>query len=183
MREPNKELSGSTEAECEPDAWAQCIRMLRPRALAYLRTLPCSVNERTDLFDDAVGAAFIAGVDLPKEDDPWASFLPFVRDACSRQMSHWRKQQYLRDFDAVMESIPATVAPADHRDLLREVLHCIALLPGQQRLTIELRFGEQLGYREIAQRLSTTPGSARASVCIGLARIRHACTSTCHECF
>lgn len=155
----------------ESEAWARCIDELSPRIFSYLRRLPCSHEERKTIWADVIGSLVLLRIDLPSIERQWESVLPVLRAECSRYSRYWRRERCRADPNGEVRSAD------DDDDLITELkIKSLPLfveqLPRLQRNAIKRRFLEQKSYKQIAFELGTSPASARASVCIGLARLR-----------
>lgn len=70
------------------------------------------------------------------------------------------------------EPPPSPEAQAEHAEQVRQLARAMAQLPPGQRRSIQLRYGHQLKYREVAELLGVSTGSVQSQVFEGTHRLR-----------
>ncbi|MFQ5680055.1 MAG: RNA polymerase sigma factor [Gemmatimonadota bacterium] len=127
---------------------------------------------------DVVQEAFVRaarGLDGFREE---ASFRSWIARIAINESRTWLRRRARRR-EISLERVPGRAGGEElpdavlaRQDLARRALEFVRTLPEQQRDVILLRTSEGYSYREIAEMLGTTEGSARVSYHHGMAKLR-----------
>ncbi len=95
-----------------------------------------------------------------------------VRRLAQRELRSDTRRRRREERVAVEEALPDTALLVERVELLRAVLHEIERLPEAQQRAVTLRFLDGLEPSEIARADGVAPGTVRANLAKGLARLR-----------
>lgn len=121
--------------------------------------------------DDVFQAAFAKLHQSRKHYDPSFPFVPWLFTVCRSVMLDGlrKRKRTLEDLDSI------SVENAEAPSLQIETIPALPSLEGlsvEQRKVVELRFGENLSFDDIAIRLETSPANARQMVSRAVRKLR-----------
>jgi RNA polymerase sigma-70 factor (sigma-E family) len=153
----------------EPEDFRQYVAR---RHLALLRTAYLLTGDHAnaeDLVQTALARTWLA---WERIEDPRAVDAYVRRTLVNTHRSAWRLRRVKEVPTDVLPETPDDASPAEH-DGLRDVLWAaLAELPRQQRVTLVLRYYEDLSEAEIARVLGVSVGTVKSNASRGLARLR-----------
>ncbi|MBI1370825.1 MAG: sigma-70 family RNA polymerase sigma factor [Planctomycetes bacterium] len=149
----------------------------QPALAAYVRSM---VHQRADAEDLIQNIAAEAMVDF-KSFDRGASFTAWVMGIARYRILNYyrtaRRDRHIFDAPSMERLAEAHERLSSQTELYRDALeHCLNRLPERQRAMVAMRYGDELGREQIAERLKTTA----SAVAMALTRIRRA-LATCIE--
>ncbi|MCX4787969.1 MULTISPECIES: RNA polymerase sigma factor SigM [unclassified Streptomyces] len=178
--EPSEPLSDSDllarHVAGEPDAFGELVRRHRDRLWAVaLRTLG-DREEAADAVQDALVSAFRAAHTFRGQSavTTWLhritvnACLDRVRKAATRKTSPVDDTER---FDQLLEPHESAEAPAERRDLHRELLAALATLPAEQRAALVLVDMQGYPVAEAARVLDVPTGTVKSRCARGRARL------------
>lgn len=159
----------------DEQAFATLYRRHSAKVYGYIRK---SVRDQT-FADDVFQATFMKLHSARAHYDPSFPFLPWLFTICkSAMIDGLRKRQQIQE-DLNEVAIEQAVAVTSHAEGPR--LPELNTLPEAQRKAIELRYGEDLSFEEIAKRLDTSPTNVRQLVSRAIKRLKSLTgNSGCH---
>jgi RNA polymerase sigma-70 factor, ECF subfamily len=166
-------------ASCtDPTRFRELYDRLADDLLAYFFRRVMDAEVAADLLAETFAVAFEKRGRFRDTGSPGAAWLYGI---ASRELSHWYRRRAVelravRRLEITIpvlddESIARIEALADSSERRAAMAAALTRLPAAQRTAVELRVVEELGYAEIATRLSCTEGAARTRVHRGLARL------------
>jgi RNA polymerase sigma-70 factor (ECF subfamily) len=146
--------------------------------LAYFYRRVLDAEVAADLLAETFAIAFERRGHFRDRGKPGGAWLYGI---AAKELSHWYRRQAV-ELRAVKrlgidvpplddESIARIEALVDSGERRAAVAEALETLPDAERRAVELRVVDELGYAEIAARLSCTEGAARVRVHRGLARL------------
>jgi RNA polymerase sigma-70 factor (ECF subfamily) len=173
-----------TEAELilasrnDPARFRELYDRLADDLLAYFYRRVLDPEVAADLLAETFAVAFERRSRFKDRGKPGSAWIYGI---AAKELSHWYRRQAV-ELRAVKrlgitrpalddESIARIEALVDSRARRAAVAEALENLPDRERAAVELRIVDELGYEEIAARLSCTEGAARTRVHRGLARL------------
>lgn len=144
--------------------WAAQAGALRRRVAAHV---PAQFVD--DVMQD-VAVAALRGIARVRGADGFAAWLRAIAGRCAAEAwRRWLRERRHLAVDAPVESV-AVAAPVPER--VADLRTWLRLLPRRFRWPLWLRFVRGCSGGEIAQRLGTTPGTVRVTLCEAMHRLR-----------
>ncbi|MFE7359175.1 RNA polymerase sigma factor SigM [Streptomyces sp. NPDC057543] len=178
--EPSEPLSDSDllarHVAGEPDAFGELVRRHRDRLWAVaLRTLG-DREEAADAVQDALVSAFRAAHTFRGQSAVTTWLHRITVNACLDRVrkAATRKTSPIDDterFDQLLEPHESAEAPAERRDLNRELLAALATLPAEQRAALVLVDMQGYPVAEAARVLDVPTGTVKSRCARGRARL------------
>jgi len=147
-------------------AFATLYRRHSAKVYGYIRK---SLKDEA-FSDDVFQATFMKLHSARAHYDPSFPFLPWLFTVCKSAMvdSIRKRKQIQEDLNEV--AVEQAVAPMPEEK--HSWLPALSELPKAQRKAIELRYGEDLSFEEIAKKLDTSPSNVRQLVSRALKRMK-----------
>jgi RNA polymerase sigma-70 factor, ECF subfamily len=162
----------------DPHAFRELYDRWADRLLAYFYRRTLDAEVAGDLLAETFAVAFARRGRFRDVGRPGAAWLYGI---AAKELSHWFRRQDVErravgrlaiEVPALDdESIARIEALVDSDAQRAAVALALGDLPDAERKAVELRVVDELGYAEIAARLSCTEGAARTRVHRGLARL------------
>lgn len=162
----------------DPAKFRELYDRLADDLLAYFYRRVLDAEVAADLLAETFAVAFERRGRFRDRGKPGAAW---VYGIAAKELSHWyrRRAVELRAVERLGMTVPALddeslvriEALVDSDGLRAAMAVALCELPDGERRAVELRVVEELGYAEIAARLSCTEGAARTRVHRGLARL------------
>jgi RNA polymerase sigma-70 factor (ECF subfamily) len=161
-----------------PAKFRELYDRLADDVLAYFYRRVLDPEVAADLLAETFAVAFERRAHFENLGKPGGSW---VYGIAAKELSHWYRRQAV-ELRAV-KRLGMTVPPLDDESIARiealvdgdanraAVAAALGELPDGERTAVQLRVIDELGYAEIAARLSCTEGAARTRVHRGLARL------------
>ncbi|NGN63891.1 RNA polymerase sigma factor SigM [Streptomyces sp. A7024] len=160
----------------DPDAFAEIVRRHRDRLWAVaLRTLG-DREEAADALQDALVSAYRAAHTFRGQSAVTTWLHRITVNACldRARKAATRRTSPVADtdrFEQLLEPAESAAAPAERRDLNRELLAALATLPAEQRAAIILVDMQGYPVAEAAEILETPVGTVKSRCARGRARL------------
>jgi RNA polymerase sigma factor (sigma-70 family) len=148
---------------------AECVQRSRPRLQAIFRSHRCSHEDAEDLLQEALMVMVRRWGDI---DDPDAFLLGVVRRLILNMLRRRRSRREVNVEEAVLAAVPSADSAAAQAECRHDVETLLAALPERGGRIVEMRYGEELSSREIADQLSYSVGSVRKLATRHLGRLR-----------
>lgn len=145
--------------------WSEHAAALR--ACIVRRVPPPCVD---DVLQDVALAAFCG---MPKVRGDFGAWLRAIADRRAADAGRrWLREQRRVEATAAVDSLVGDASTACEPAVSRQVLDWLRSLPRPFRRPLWLRYVRGCTGNEIAERLGTTPGTVRVTLCRGLRRLR-----------
>ena len=146
------------------------VRTHRAGLVRYATLLSGSVAQGEDIVQEVLVRIYLRWASMNRRP---GDALAYVRRAVTNEHVSWRRRWTTRhvavSHDGTLPDVAATER-VEERD--EQLWQSLLQLPSQQRAALVLRFYESLDDDEIADVLQCRPGTVRAHVSRGLARLR-----------
>lgn len=150
----------------DEQAFATLYRRHSAKVYGYIRK---SVSDQA-FADDMFQATFMKLHSARAHYDPSFPFLPWLFTVCkSAMIDGVRKRQTIQED---LNEIAVENAVANAPEHVSMSLPELSNLPEAQRKAIELRYGEDLSFEEIAKRLDTSPTNVRQLVSRAIKKLK-----------
>jgi RNA polymerase sigma factor (sigma-70 family) len=148
---------------------AECMHQARPRLQALFRSHRCSHEDAEDIAQEALLVLVRRWDEIA---DPQAFLFGVVRNQILSLLRRRRSHREVSVDESSLEQIEAPDDPQAQADSRHDVRALLSVLPARGGQIVEMRYGEGLSSREIAEEMSYAVSSVRKIAARNLHRLR-----------
>jgi RNA polymerase sigma factor (sigma-70 family) len=158
-----------TRADRPVEEIAAVVRQARPRLQALFRSHRCTPEDAEDIVQEALLVMVKRWAEIA---EPEAFLFGVVRRQILNLLRRRRNHKEVSVEESMLATLATTAAEQTQAECRHDVATLLATLPERSSRIVELRYGEELSSREIAEELSYSVGSVRKLAIRHLERLR-----------
>ena len=174
MENKDRQICSALAAKAYREAFDLLVAAYGERMYWQIRRLVFSHDDADDILQDCYLKVWRA---LPKFRSESGIYTWLYRIVTNESLNFLRREKFLSKFSSV-DAETAALRKIDEDPyfngdkLQRELYKCIARLPAKQRLVFEMRYFDEVEYREMSRMLGTSEGALKASYHIAYTKIK-----------